>query len=42
MTVMRMQHVSILMAASLAHAFENTLEMEGVALVTIRCYRLST
>ena len=33
MTVMRMQSVPILMEASLAHACQATLEMEGVALV---------
>ena len=36
MTVMRMQNVSILMGASLAHAYQATLEMEGVALVRNR------
>ena len=33
MTVMRMQSVSILMGVTLVHAYQATLEMEGVALV---------
>ena len=36
MTAMRMQSVPILMEASLAHAYQATLEMEGVALVRNR------